>query len=140
MAGQQNGNLSYWNYLAMRAELDVAAVLSKLLFPDLVEVQNCILLAEQFDPATFATWQQQFPGEEAKIEAVMNHVHVYDLFLNAPQQHYPLELYEYLARVLLQCWRQTVEAQFPDRTFVFELTSEPEDYGPTLTFYQQPQA
>lgn len=40
------------------------------------------------------------------------------------------------AEVAVVSWRDTLAAAFPDRTFTVTLADEPDEYGPTATFWQ----
>lgn len=85
------------------------------------------------------------------MEQLINHLHIYDLshthtvkMLEPPDGGplvlmdlvYSLELKEYLARVLMVCWKHALQEAFPDRQFEFSYATEPEEYGPTITFWQ----
>jgi len=45
-------------------------------------------------------------------------------------------VWEYLGRALLACWRCALSTAYPSRAFAFDYGSEPEDYGPTISFWQ----
>jgi len=53
-----DSNLDLWNYLAMVGNYQMAAAFSKLFWPDFVEVEGCVLLAEHFDAKNFKHWQK----------------------------------------------------------------------------------
>jgi hypothetical protein len=131
------GDLSLWNYLNLRAEYDLAAAFSKLFWPDFIEVSGCILLAEQYDPSSFKAWWEVLEGKLQAVEALVNHVHIYDLFLNSPPDvKYDDRLYDYLGRILLLCWRHALHEAFPEKEFAFVYSTDPAEYGPTITFSQ----
>jgi hypothetical protein len=129
--------LSLWNYLAMVGRYEIAAALSKLFWPDFVEVDGCILLAEQFELQNFKDWQKELLGDRQKIESLINHVHIWDLFLNDPRQDYQLALHEHLAKMLTICWKHALKEAFPDKEFEFYYETEPHEYGPTISFHQK---
>ncbi len=127
-------DFTIWNYLTYRADLEMAVAFSKLFWPDFIEVDGCVLLAEHYSSANFQSWKERYAGEMHRIEAVINHAHVYDLFGNSPADvEYPDELPRYLAEVLAACWRCSLQHAFPARAFVVEVY---EGYGPEVTFYQ----
>jgi len=47
-----------------------------------------------------------------------------------------LDIYEYFAEMLLKFWKFSLYDRFPDKKFEFIYGTEPDDYGPTLTFFQ----
>ena len=137
---KRNGEwLSLWDYATMRGDPDLAAAFSKLFWPDFVEVEGCVFLEERYRRASFAEWDTLFQGDRQRIEAMINHTHIYDLFLNTGAEvTYSLELYEYLAQVLIVTWKHALQTAFPTKSFTFEYGTEPNEYGPTVTFYQSP--
>jgi len=142
-----------WNYLDAKANLDLAAAFSTLFWPDFVEVGGCIFLAERFSawtglPEDFSKLSRE---ERRSYEALVNHVHIYDLFstkstirIEPPEGGpiifrdaiYSLELKEYLAQVLQVCWKHALMEAYPNRKFEFSYATEPDEYGPTITFWQ----
>lgn len=130
-------NLTLWDYLGARGTVELAAVFSKLFWPEFVEVERCILLAEQYDPEHFDHWRTHLRGDREAIERIINHVHIWDLFPGgSPGDGNALHVAEYVAGVLLKSWECALKDTFPDRTFDFYYATEPDDYGPTIAFFQ----
>jgi hypothetical protein len=142
-----------WDYLDAKANLDLAAVFSKLFWPDFIEVGDCIFLAEQYpkwsDPPEDLS--RLSPERRQSYEALVNHVHIYDLFpaksslrIEPPDGGpiilrdavYSLELKEYLAQVLLVSWKHALMEAYPDKKFEFSYGTEPYEHGPTVSFWQ----
>ncbi len=83
-------NFNIWSYLNLRGDFDLAAAFSKLFFPDFVEVDGCVLLKEQYSPEGLSRWMKSYDGNTRAVEAMMNHVHIWDRFLNSPRDvEYP---------------------------------------------------
>lgn len=118
----------------MRGDFQLAADFSKLFWPDFVEVDGYVLLAEQFEEADVAQWRQQFGDDRKAVESMVNHVHLYDLFNNTGNTH-KTALADYLGRVLVICWRRALAEAFPDKRFTVEYATDPDDYGPTISFF-----
>lgn len=125
-----------WAYLSHHSTPGLAALFGKLFRPDFVEVEGCILLAENYRPGEYAAWAQQFDHDRGRIERMINHTHVYDLFATRAGDYTHPDVWEYLGRTLLACWRCALAAAYPGRTFEFFYATEPDDYGPTLSFCQ----
>jgi hypothetical protein len=97
-----------------------------LFWPDFVEVDGCILLAEMYDAGRFAEWMSTLGGERERVERVINEVSLGDLLMNqSPENDRELgELTDWaadalaeLAEVLASCWRGALADRFPDRGF-----------------------
>ena len=143
-----------WDYLEHNSNYDMASAFSKLFWPDFVEFEGCVFLAE-----AYRKWSQPVEDQrrEARkdprsIEKLVNHLHMYDLFwtnttvlVEDPEggprigvdQVYSLQLKEYLAQVLLVCWKHALQEKYPEREFEFSYATEPDEYGPTITFWQK---
>ncbi len=134
--GQVPSPVGVWDYLGHRGDFELAFAFGKLFWPDFVEVEGCVLLEEQYDETSFRTWQREFEGDCARVEAMMNHVHVYDLFPEVPADHLDAQLFERLGRLLVQTWTHALKEAFPARAFNVTYSNEPQAYGPTVGFHQ----
>lgn len=105
----------------------------KFLWPNFVERKGCVLLPWAFDNQTLDAWWDSLGGDQSKIEAVVNHQHISDLF---PEHDLAEGEGDELARAIARCWSAALQARFPDRRFSVDVYSEPDDYGPTVTFSQ----
>lgn len=126
-----------WDYLSVRGDFELAAAFTKLFWPDFKNVEDCILLAEQYEQETFQEWKQKLNGDRKQIESVINHVHIYDLFLNTKNENLDPAIYETIATAMMKCWKCALSEAFPGKKFKIEYETEPEEYGPTLTFFQE---
>ncbi|THF67964.1 hypothetical protein E7T06_18610 [Deinococcus sp. Arct2-2] len=124
-------------YLNKKGNRDLAVAFASLFWPQFIEVDGCILRAENYDPVSFQNWMKSTEGNRSQVESVLNHLHVYDLFQD--DLEHPLEVYEYLAQILHRTWQAALTEQFPDKKFKFHYATEPDDYGPTLYFWQDRQ-
>jgi hypothetical protein len=125
----------FWDYLNTRGDFELAAAFGKLFWPEFIEVEGLILLAENYDEKTYRQWKQTVSDRD-KIEAVINEVHVYDLFLNSSKQPVTSQTFEFIGWVLMKCWTCALKDKFPDRNFRVDYGTEPKEYGPTIRFYQ----
>jgi hypothetical protein len=126
---------SAWSYLGQQETVETAALFGTLFWPEFVEVQECVLLAEHYRPEEFAQWWRQHAGKRSAIEGMVNHTHLYDLFPQAEGDDV-LAAYEQLAGILRRCWKAALAVRFPARHFHFSYETEPVAYGPTLSFHQ----
>lgn len=126
-----------WDYLGSQpGGLTTALALAHLFWPEFVEVRGCVLLSRSYEQEAFDRWWQELSGDRRRIERVLNHVHLYDVFTD-DQELAPavtkLALAE-LGEILVACWTCALAAQFPGCKFRVELRSEEEEYGPTIYF------
>lgn len=120
--------LSFLRATSSVAEL--AAILA-VVWPEFVTYRGCVFLAWKFDEANADTWFEELDGRTAEIEAVVNHVHLWDGF--SAQEAEDRAALPALAVTIRQLWESAVRKAFPDRRFEVLLADEPDDYGPTLT-------
>ena len=92
------------------------------------------MLAEHYQPDNFETWWEQLGGDNEKIERTINHLHLWDVFEPA-KEGVPDDALQQLAEVLAGGWRAALSQQFPGKAITVEVSTETEDYGPTLTVF-----
>lgn len=67
---------------------------------------------------------------------MINHIHLSDLFLNSPKEVKESRgLDEYLAKILMICWKHALQEQFPGKHFVFSVDDD-YVYTESFSFYQ----
>jgi hypothetical protein len=130
--GQQNWSL--WEYLMVHGNMDLAVAFSELFWPVVIQVENCYLRANVYTPEAFQKLLAEFRGESKRVEAFANHLHLYDLFFNSGYLSDD-DVYEYLGSMLKKSWMSALKEQFPGTKFNVIFSSEPDDYGPTITFH-----
>src|SRR4051812_441267 len=145
-AVEGNEDISLWTYVNMRADLDLAIAFSKLYWPDFVEIEGYVFLAETYNHTLFQLWKHDPKIERHEIEAFCNTVRIRDRFLNSSEilerptsNLFSDALLDYFAQVLMKCWRHALTEVFPERKFVFESWRDNEGLGgvsPEITFYQ----
>jgi hypothetical protein len=141
-----NEELTIWNYINMRADLDLAVAFSKLFWPDFVEIDGCVFLKQQFSLASYERWKAALKGNRKSLEITMNSVRMFDLFMNSDlvlesqniNQSIPHDstLQEFLGQVLAKCWKYALQDLFPEKNFVVRYDPDPTYVGPIVVFYQ----
>jgi hypothetical protein len=126
------GSLGLWDYLGQEGGATLAVGFAGLFWPSFVEVRGCVLLSERYDAATFEEWWAKLDGDVRGIEAVVNHVHLWDLF-DPEAERVPDEALVDLAEVLARCWRAALADRYPGRSFDVAVTADEAEYGPTIT-------
>lgn len=116
------------------SKLEAIDELTALVWPDLLEVQGCVVRRSSYNPATFATWWDQYGAEPWRIEAVLNEVHLYDWVSDFEADDLPR--LERVAQRISEAWTSALARGFPAREFIVRNETEPDAYGPTVTFHQ----
>lgn len=103
-----------------------ALAFAQVVVPSWVEERGCVILARQYDAASFQTWWESTDGDRRAVEAVLNHVHLWDLLPNTDETDY-VSLWN-LGELMVSSWAQSLERSFPEQTFTVTLDDE---YGPS---------
>lgn len=132
-----NPNFNLWDFINYKSDFDLAFAFCKLFFPDFIQVEGCVLLAEKFEPASFANWKNVLNQDRHQLESTLNRTHVYDLFSESESSvEVNLEMCEEIGKYLAKSWASALKENFPEKKFDIRFSTEPNDYGPTITFYQ----
>ena len=123
-------------YLNFNIHPEDVLIASNLFLPKFISHEDSIFWEARFDESSYSNWKQQFGSDRGKLERMLNHVHLYDLF-DQCQDDVSDDLFLSLAERMKLCWEMKLKLEFPDRKFIVELSSGDEDYGPTLVFYQK---
>lgn len=140
-------DLSKWNngagidiraWLGRAGNIELAIGYSSLFWPNFVEFEGCVFCAG-FSEESYRGFMRQCKGDRRKVEAVMNHRHIFDYFSHY-QSDATAEQVQYLGRVLKEIWQAKLAADFPRRRFEVRfdegLFKYLNDYQ--LTFWQAP--
>jgi hypothetical protein len=127
------------NFVATHGTVEFAVAFSKLFWPDFVERRGCIILADGFTEEGFEQWWVALDADVMRIEMMMNHTHLGDVFLNASDlDTIDEQVIDYLGHLLVDMWTARVGSLFPDRQFVVEYMWDLGDW-PTIYLYQKSQ-
>jgi hypothetical protein len=116
------------NFVGNSVHPEVLLAASYLLWPTFVEVAGCVVRADCDGAANVDAWLSSLDGDVARTEAVVNHLHLWDVFA---QYEDSKALLSELADVLVDLWDAALRRAFPQRTF--EVVRD-DHYGPGLTF------
>jgi hypothetical protein len=132
--GFLSGDSNHLGHVGQVGGATLAAAFATLFWPTFVESRGCVLLAERYDEDAFEAWRQSLNGDRRGIEAVVNHVHIWDIF-DPDAEGMPGDVLEALVEVLVGGWEAALKDAFPGRHFRVEVVLD--DYGPTLTFFSR---
>lgn len=122
--------LGVYEVLGQFVGLDRVNAALCLLWPTFREVRGCVLLPWVFDAASFDEWWASTRGDVRRIEAALNHLHLWDVFPDADSSPDALR---YAGERLAASWSAALASQFPERDFLVRFTDDEEDYGPTVS-------
>ncbi|NUQ97739.1 MAG: hypothetical protein HOY79_14685 [Streptomyces sp.] len=133
--------LSPSNYLDYEGGLRFVLAAAWLFCPETVEYRGCVFLKENFSQDTVDNWFTTLDRDRERIEAVVNQVRLWDVFINASRTG-DEELGEELPQLALalgECWQGVLSARYPDREITVEVGDEEDgSYGPAVTFWTSP--
>ncbi|WP_394613779.1 hypothetical protein JNUCC0626_28235 [Lentzea sp. JNUCC 0626] len=119
-------------YLRANASVSDAAAFSLLFWPAFVEYRGGVFLGLTFEPSGVDLWFDQLSGDVRAVEGVVNHLHLWDAF--SPEPGPESAFLSGLARQIAEMWQAALNLRMPGREFVFTVSDDPEDYGPTISF------
>jgi hypothetical protein len=109
------GGVGLWDYASRKGGVTLAIAFARLFWPELIEVEDCVLLKERYDPTAFEQWRAQLGDQHEAIERTVNHVHLWDLF-DPASEGVPEEGLDSLAAIIAETWRCALARQFPGRS------------------------
>lgn len=110
--------------------ISVAAAVAHAAFPELIEVDDHILIKDQYNEKTFNDWLPSLKGDRGAAERTVNHFVVWDHLYGSEHED---EADEQAAEFIALCWRYWFHDQYPDRRFQVSILDQ---YGPTVTVYE----
>ncbi|MGW2718063.1 hypothetical protein [Streptomyces sp. NPDC001492] len=133
--------LSPANYLDYEGGLRFVLAAAWLFCPETVEYRGGVFLKENFSRDTVDHWFTTLSHDRQRVEAVVNRVRLWDVFLNtslADDDQLGEELPQ-LALAVGECRQGVLSARFPDREITVEVDDEEDgSYGPAVTFWTSP--
>ncbi len=103
--------------------------LAGLFWPRFMEVDGYVLVADHFEPDTFAEFRDRRPDSRPAVEDLINHVHVLEI---AGPEAEP-EAVGRACRHITQAWRDALDSAFPGR----ELTVDWDPQERIVTAYSR---
>ena len=129
----QGTSIDTW--LEVEGHFQLAIAFRQLFWPDFVEHDHCVLFAS-VSCENYDDWLRHTNGDRAAVEAVMNHRHILDLFIEQPATEAQLR---YIGRTLQEIWTAKLKRDFPNRVFEVSFNDLPGlnlvDYQ--ITFFQK---
>jgi hypothetical protein len=115
---------------------------SILFWPEFVEHEDCVFLENHFNKGNFENWKNSgYVENYAQIEAVLNHIHILDLFgTDEKKDEVNYEQILFLGDRLLKMLSAKLKVEYPGRKFIFKFNGDEkliafDEYE--ITFYQE---
>lgn len=137
-------------YSLLESSLEVALGYSELFWPSFHKYDGMVFRGSAEDQKSpedlknIASWIAKFNGDRSKVEEMLNHEHLVDLFFERNRKGTGHQVY-YLGSVLRETWQAKLMLDFPEKQFVVELHTPGSDGSGDyeigdwiLTFYQKP--
>lgn len=116
-----------------RTPIEVMSI-GRFLLPEFVEFRDGIFLKSQFNEERVSEWIEKLQ-DISKVEKMMNHIHIYDVFGYA--EDVTDEEFLQVAKLLQRSWSIALLTVFPNDQFAVSLQSSERDYGPVVSFYRK---
>jgi hypothetical protein len=118
------------SFLACHASADKFIAYSEIFWPEFLEFDGCVFFADAFSESAYYEWRKQL--DKSQTEALLNHRHIHDLFLNAEKKPTRAATL-FIGRLLKEIWSAKLSRDFPDKKFV---VSFPEEHNEDLIDYE----
>jgi hypothetical protein len=130
-------SMGLWGYNNFKGSMELAYSYASLFWPDFVEIDGALMLAEHYSDENFAHWNHHLNGDLTRIESMMNLVKIDMLFMNhSPDNELENIVWDTVLAVLKSTWTACVRARFPDQDIVVS-EFDPEDGStPQLTIHR----
>jgi hypothetical protein len=111
---------------------------SRILWPDFVEHDGCILRGNGVDEENYRAFMTQTSGDKTRVEAVMNHLHIVDLFSRSHHESPTREVVLYLGELMKEIWQVKLDHDFPGRRITVNFFQDSKDLLEyQVTFFQE---
>ncbi|WP_374718763.1 hypothetical protein [Parageobacillus toebii] len=132
-----NGDFTWWDYVNVKSDLKTALAFAKFFYPDVLEVEGCLILKDKFSREIFELWKEDCQNDKVCIEKMMNLYQVRDFFhINVDEKEDIEEQIKVLGNVLKVFWTLSLKDRFPERNIVVEVFEE-DDGELFITVYEK---
>jgi hypothetical protein len=110
-------------WVGCTGNFELAIGYSRLFWPDFVEHDGCIFFGD-VSVESYRSFMERCKGDRQRVEAVMNHRHVFDYFAHANGSA-TREQIVYLGGVIRSIWQTKLVRDFPNRAFAVSFPKGP---------------
>lgn len=116
----------------------LAVAFGWLFWPEFIIHDDCVFYKKNFSKDGYQSFMKATEGNKQSVEAVMNHLHIYDLF-PVSKDHPSDDLIRHFGQLLKEMWSCKLARDFQDRQFVVRFwEGENNDLDdPQIFFFQE---
>ncbi len=92
---------------------------SELFWPEFFEYDGCIFVSSLPDLENYESWLKETNGNKQSVEAVLNHIHITDLFQVGQLSPSEAQI-KHLGSKLKEMWLAKAKADFPNKNISVE--------------------
>ncbi len=90
-----------------------------IFWPEMYEYDGCVFVSSLPEEENYRAWLSQTEGEKRSVEAVLNHLHIIDLFQVGQLSPTEAQI-KYVGSKLKEMWQAKAFQQFPEREIIVE--------------------
>ena len=114
-----NSEMTVHDWLSCVGSYDHAIGYIQLFWPDLIEHDGCIFVGSKPEEENYRSWLVSTKGNRKSVEAMINHVHIEDLFQVGQLEPTESQV-RYIGTKLREMWLAKARKQYPERNIVVE--------------------
>lgn len=127
-------SIDLFQYISFNMQPDDILIVGKLLFPDIVQVDNCVFLKTNYNREVYESIKVKYGNNHQKIEYEINSIHIYDIFAHSADNVSNRSFNE-IAVLLQFSWKIYFKEILPNKRVIVEHIDNQIEYGSILTFY-----
>ena len=129
-------NFTWWSYANMKADIETALGLAKFFYPEIVEIDGCIFIKDNFTHENYNQWKKACKNNKMDLEKAINSYEIKDFFhINSDyEDKYINEQIKALGNILKKFWTLSFKERFPCRNIIVEII---EDESLYITVYEK---
>jgi len=129
-------DFSWWNYVNMKADLDMALAFAKFYSPEVIIIEDYFFLKDKFSKRLFELWKKECNNSKIDVEKMMNIYQLRDFFhINDQDTNNIDEKLKALGNVLKFFWEMSFSRRYPDKQVKVEVFEE-DDEELFITVYE----
>jgi len=116
---QNNSQFEISDWISCVGDYEHAIGYMSIFWPNMYEYDGCVFIRSLPEKEHYETWLNQTKGNKKSVEAVLNHVHIIDLFQVGHLSPTEEQL-KYIGYKLKEMWQAKSMQQFPDKEILVE--------------------
>ncbi len=101
-------SFSWWNYVNMKSDIQIALGFAKFFYPEIIEIDNCIFIKDNFSSERYEQWKVVC-NDKKTLEKAINSYEI-----------------QALGNILKKFWTLGFNERFPDMNIVVDIIEDDE--------------